>query len=171
MAIFPENLYTYIFFPLITKPTRITNESATFIDHVLTNNLDVNWKHMQGILCTRISDHYAIFHIAGNAENASYGGDISPILQRNYSQRNINKFLNEVHEIEWSGITEMDDAHQAYSAFHKLLAEKYASCFPFKKIAKRYYHNKPWLTAGLKESIKIKKKSCMSRDLRERTQR
>ena len=52
----------------------------------------------------------------------------------------------------------MDDAHQAYSAFHKLLAEKYVSCFPFKKIAERYYHNKQWLTAGLKESIKIKNK-------------
>ena len=67
----------------------------------------------------------------------SYGGDISPNLQRNYSQRNNNNFLNEVNEIEWSGITEMDDAQQAYSAFHKLLAEKYVLCFPFKKIAKR----------------------------------
>ena len=93
---------------------------------MLTNNVDVNSKHIQGILCTSISDHYPIFHIAVNAENASYGGDISPILQRNYSQRNINKFLNEVNEIAWSGITEMDDAQQAYSAFHKLLAEKYA---------------------------------------------
>ena len=65
---------------------------------------------MRGILCTSISDPYAIFHIAGNAENASYGGDISPILQRNYSQRNMNKFLYEVNEIEWSYITEMDDA-------------------------------------------------------------
>ena len=109
------------------------------------------------------SDHYANFHIAGNAEKASCGGDISPILQRNYSQRTINNFLNEVNEIEWSGITKMDDAQQAYSAFHKLLAEKYVSCFPFKKIAKRYYHNKPWLTAGLKESIKIKNKLYVTR--------
>ena len=96
-----------------------------------------------------MSNHYTIFR-AGNAENASYKRDISPILQRNYSQININKFLNEVNEIVWSGINEMDDAQQAYSAFHKLLAEKYASCFPFKKIARRYYHNKPWLTADLK---------------------
>ena len=53
----------------------------------------MNSKHMQGILCTSTSDHYAIFHIAGNAENTSYGWDISLILQRNYSQRNIDKFL------------------------------------------------------------------------------
>ena len=98
---FLQNLYTYNHvFPQITKPTRITNESATLIDHVLTFNFDVNSKHMQGILCASISNHYAIFHMAGNAENASYGGDISPILRRNCSQRNINKFLNEVNGIE-----------------------------------------------------------------------
>ena len=113
---------------------------------------------MQGILCTSISDHYAIFHVAGNAENDSRGGDIQPVLQRNCCQRNVNKFISEVKEIEWLGVTEMDDAQLAYSAFHKLLAEKYSSRFPFKKIAKRYYHNKPWLTTGLKESIKVKNK-------------
>ena len=83
------------------------------------------------------------FHVAGNAENDSCGGDITPVLQRNYYQRNINKFINEVKEIEWLGVTEMDDAQLAYAAFHKLLAEKYSSCFPLNKIAKRYYHNKP----------------------------
>ena len=123
-ATFLENLYTYSAFPLITKPTRITNESATLIDHVLTNNFDVDSKHMQGILCTSISDHYAIFHVAGNAENDSRGGDITPVLQQNYCQRNVNKFINEVKELDWSGVAEMYDAQLAYSAFHKLLAEK-----------------------------------------------
>ena len=93
-ATFLKNLYTENVFSLITKPTRITNVSATLIDHVLTNNFDVNSKHMQGILCTSISDHYAFFHIAGNVENATYGGDISPILQRNYRQINIKKNLD-----------------------------------------------------------------------------
>ena len=51
----------------------------------------------------------------------------------------------------------MDDAQQAYSSSHKLLAEKYASWFPFKKVVMRYDHDKPWLTAGLKESMKTKK--------------
>ena len=125
---------------------------------------------MQGILCTSISDHYAIFHVAGNAENDSRGGDITPVLQRNYCQRNVNKFINEVKEIEWSGVTEMDDAQLAHSAFHKLLTEKYSSCFPFKKIAKRYYHDKPWLTTGLKESIKIKNKLYL-KDLKVGTQK
>ena len=75
-----------------------------------------------------------------------------------FCQRNIYKFINEVKEIKWSGIIEMDDAQLACSAFHKLLAEKCASCFFFNNIAKHYFHKKTWLKAGLKESIKMKNK-------------
>ena len=74
-------------FPLITKPARVTRESATLIDHVLTNNFDINSKHVQGILCTSISDHYAVFYIAGNAGITS--ADDTPVLKRNFSQYNM----------------------------------------------------------------------------------
>ena len=60
-AAFLDSLYSYNVFPLITKPTGVTRESATLIDHVLANNFDINSKYVQGILCTSISDHYAIF--------------------------------------------------------------------------------------------------------------
>ena len=61
---FLDTLYSYNVFPLITKPTRVTRESATLIDHVLTNNFDINSKHKQGILYTSISDHYAYLTIS-----------------------------------------------------------------------------------------------------------
>ena len=109
-ATFLENLCRYNVFPIITKPTRTTDESTILIDHVLRNNFAVNSKTMPGILCTSISDHHTILHIEGNAGNASYSGYISPILQRNYSQRHTNQFLDEVNETEWSGITEMGDS-------------------------------------------------------------
>ena len=77
-AAFLDTLYSYNVFPLITKPTRVTRESVTLTDHVLTNNFDINSKHVQGILCTSISDHYAVFHITGNAAIASF--DDTPVL-------------------------------------------------------------------------------------------
>ena len=77
-AAFLDTLYSYNVFPLITKPTRVTRESVTLTDHVLTNNFDINSKHVQGILCTSISDHYAVFHITGNAAIAS--SDDTPVL-------------------------------------------------------------------------------------------
>ena len=81
-AAFLDPLYSYNLFPLITKTTRVTRESAPLIDHVLMNNFDINSKHVEGILCTNISDHYAIFHIAGNAGITSV--DDIPVLKRNF---------------------------------------------------------------------------------------
>lgn len=33
-------LYSYLFFPTVTKPTRVTSQSATLIDNIWTNNLE-----------------------------------------------------------------------------------------------------------------------------------
>ena len=56
-------------FPLIVKPTRLTEKSATLIDHIWTNNFDVHSQHKQGVLLTSMSDHYGIFHITGSKMN------------------------------------------------------------------------------------------------------
>ena len=47
----------------------MTQKSATLIAHILTNNFDIMDNHKQGILCTNISDHYAVAHVAGNTRN------------------------------------------------------------------------------------------------------
>ena len=33
-------MYSRMFFPLITRPTRITSNTATLIDNIFTNNLN-----------------------------------------------------------------------------------------------------------------------------------
>ena len=35
-----ETMYSRMFFPLITRPTRITSNTATLIDNIFTNNLN-----------------------------------------------------------------------------------------------------------------------------------
>ena len=39
---FLDIMYSNMFFPLITRPTRITSSSATLIDNIFTNNLDTS---------------------------------------------------------------------------------------------------------------------------------
>ena len=158
-----DTIYTYSVFPLITKPTRVTETTATLIDHILTNNINIASEHAQGILCTDISDHYAIFHIAGNIR---YDAMITPTtrLIRDMRQCNINKFVNEMQIAEWAPVTNKSDTQAAYSEFHKILCEKYNKCFPYRKQNKPYYNNKPWLTNALKESIKTKNKLFVARN-------
>ena len=72
---FLDTMYSYNMFPLIVKPTRVTEKSATLIDHIWTNNFDVHSQHKQGILLTSMSDHYGIFHITGSKLNESSGNE------------------------------------------------------------------------------------------------
>ena len=96
---FVDILYANHMFPLIVKPTRVTDKSATLIDHVMTNNFDVYSRHKQGILMYSISGHYAIFHIAGNAQ---FQPSVSnhKTLKRDMRHRNIQKFVNEMKIVE-----------------------------------------------------------------------
>ena len=76
---------------------------------------------------------------------------------------NIVKFRDAMSTIDWREILSMSDAQVAYSSFHRIISEKYNNCFPICKINKRYFNNKPWLTAALKESIKTKNKLYVNR--------
>ena len=80
-------MYSDIVYPLITKPTRVTSSSSTLIDHILSNNIDVSSEHMQGILYTSMSDHFAIFHIAGNMSTVKLTQPVSPKLTRDMRKK------------------------------------------------------------------------------------
>ena len=150
-------LYCNNVFPLITKPTRVTSTTATLIDHIITNNFVDDMVHIQGILCTSISDHYAVFHVACNAKTDHAKTDM-PLLKRNIGQRNIKKFISEMNMVDWQTVLTETDTQSAYSKFHEVISTKYNACFPYRKISKKYYKNKPWLSTTLIESIKIKNK-------------
>ena len=51
------------FLPLITRPTRVTANSATLIDNMFTNHFDCSLQSNEGIFVTDITDHYPVFHI------------------------------------------------------------------------------------------------------------
>ena len=58
---FLDIVYSNMFFLLITRPTRITSNTATLIDNIFTNNFDHFF--CSGLLFTDISDHLPIFCI------------------------------------------------------------------------------------------------------------
>ena len=84
---FVDMLYSNAFLPLINRPTRITQNSATIIDNIFTNNIREPECSHNGILVTDISDHFPIFHIGKNTQIAQTGDTY--ISSRNYS--NVNK--------------------------------------------------------------------------------
>ena len=60
---FTEQLFTSSYFPLITKPTRITHHTATLIDKIFTNDTEKIDSSINGIIFSDISDHLPIVYI------------------------------------------------------------------------------------------------------------
>ena len=143
-------LYSHSFLPLITKPTRVTRDSATLIDNIFTNSHD-SVCHRSGIFCTDVSDHYPVFTLSANLFK-EHPSTVPPKFHRNFSPQNMTKFKNELISVNWGSLLRMNDAQESFSRFHKSLADLLERCFP-KKITKMHYKTRiPWLTDGLNQS-------------------
>ena len=59
--IYLDTLLENSFFPLVTLPTRISNNSASIIDHISTNISDDNFD--TSIIISDISDHFPVFFL------------------------------------------------------------------------------------------------------------
>ena len=149
---FIDMMYSHSLFPTITKPTRITAHSATLIDNVFCNDA-LKEEALSGILYTDISDHLPVFYIDYTMNVAA--ADIY-ISKRSYSLHNMNLFRTEVGNHDWSTILSQNDAQLAYSLFYKDFTCIYNRCFPVRTVKLGYKNRKPWLSEGLKKSIKIK---------------
>ena len=162
---FIDILYSNNVYPLITQPTRVTQNSATLIDHILTNNFDIIGNHKKGILCTDISDHYAVAHVAGNTKNHVKDTTVLGV-KRDLCQRNVQKFIHEMQQIDWKVVMNLKETQGAYSEFNAVVTKLYNKSFPYKKTNnyKPYFDRKPWLTSALKESIKIKNRLYVNRN-------
>ena len=47
---FLDVFYTHNVFPVLSKPTHVTKNTANLIDHILTNNFDMSTNHKQRII-------------------------------------------------------------------------------------------------------------------------
>ena len=132
----------------------ITQNSATIIDNIFTNNIGESECGHNGILVTDISDHFPIFHIWKHTQIAQT--DDTYISSRNYSHVNKLSFQQALSEIDWSEMYVLSDTQSAFSLFFSRFIKLFDKHFPRKKIKLQYNTRKPWLTPALKQSIRIK---------------
>ena len=83
--------------------------------------------------------------------------DVS-ILKRSNSSRNKQAFLEDLRIADWDSIYRIQDTQLAFSQFHSLLLSLFNKNFPKREVKIQYNNRKPWLSDGLKDSIKHKNK-------------
>ena len=154
---FLDTMYSNMFSPLITRPTRITSYNATLIDNIFTNNLD-NCS-FSGLFFTDISDHLPIFCLPYNQEQVNKLDKNIHVVFRDNNNVNVSKFRDKLGNINWVGICRPDDPINMYSKFLHEFMEMFNTCFPLcKKKVRSINLSKPWMTKGLLISIKRKNK-------------
>ena len=150
-AEFLELMYSHAFTPLITKPTRVTSNTATLIDNIFTNS---SRNSFNGILLSDISDHFPIFCI--NITTCVIRTDAEFKQQREYKTKNIADFSEKMRLTNWQTVLNTIEPQLAYSSFQHIFMQCYESCFPIKRMKSVYKSRKPWLSNGLIKSIKTK---------------
>ena len=64
-------MFQYNMIPTINKPTRVTRNTATAIDHIITNTVIGGIQHRSGTIKTDTSDHFLIVFVLNTCEKVS----------------------------------------------------------------------------------------------------
>ena len=148
------------FVPLVVMPTRITDKSATLIDHVYycdpTKHKGSNAISAGNFWCD-ITDHLPNFVLFEKHREIKYDPDNLPYIKL-CSPKNIEKFRTAVSEINWNELYQYTEPDEAYNFFHNQINACYNKCFPTTKLSRKRAKDKLWVTGGIKQSSNHKNK-------------
>ena len=139
----------------ITKPTRITSNSATLIDNIFTNSKSYQ---TSGIIITDISDHLPVF-ITTDLKLHRNNIDTPETEVRQFNAENMKCFKSELGKVDWENLCSEGDANKSYKCFIDKFNSLYDKCFLKSKkvLSKRVNKIKsPWLSYGLLKCIRRK---------------
>ncbi|KAK2556625.1 putative RNA-directed DNA polymerase from transposon X-element [Acropora cervicornis] len=156
------SLQCYSFFPVIDKPTRVYKNSATLIDNIFVNRFD--HKISGGNIVSEISDHYSQFCFIHSLTPKNL---TTKCKIRDYSNFSEECFINDVSETDWNSLMANGPVDKCFSSFYNKLNKLINKHAPFKTLSKRKakQFSKPWITKGLRKSIKIKNRLFYSGDI------
>lgn len=148
-----DMLYARGLYPLITKPSRITETSTTLIDHIFTNSLENTLK--SGLVVNDISDHLPVFlTLEWNITH-----EVVNKVQRYIRLRKddaVHRFRNELKKEDWSRVyvSDVNEAFEIFSNKYVALYDKHCPLVLYQQRKKG--KQQPWMTKGLERACKTK---------------
>merc|ERR1712240_460962 len=152
-----NNYFENNFIPLITLPTRITHHSATLIDHIFV-------KIPKKLIQNKCSSGNLIADIADHLPNFAFIDIKIPSIKnrpiiRLFTQNRINTFneclISEPSLISPVELTDTNSSLNTFSTNYLALFDKY---FPYVRMSKKSFKDKPYITSGIKVSIRRRNK-------------
>ena len=145
------SLQSYSFIPTIDERTRVNSNSATLIDNIFVNQ--IGREITSGNIISDISDHYSQFCIIKSLKVKT--------MYRKLSRDAKENIHSELSEINWDLAMRNcgDNSNAGFSKFFNSLnkiVNKHAPLRPLSKCKAKQF-SKPWITRGIRKSIKVKK--------------
>ena len=140
---------------LINEPTRITETSATLIDHIYTSHPDRIVS--SGVVHCGISDHSLVYAIRKIAKTTNLRHKY--IISRNFKNFDASAFTDDLKKLPWNDIHQFPcDPNVMWKRWKEMFLMVLKQHAPHKK--RRIKHKKiPWFNAELKELTLAKDKS------------
>lgn len=148
---FSDTMYSMSLYQTITKPSRITSHSATLIDNVFTNVMEIP---MRGLLICDITDHLPIFSLYNCQFKKNKGGK-NVCFKRKRTEETITAFNNSLKDQDWSPVVTNSNVDKAYDDFMHICVSLYKYC-PVIKYSNSKISTKKWLTKGILNACKKK---------------
>ena len=143
--------------PTVTRPTRITNTSATLIDNIIVSQ-NLCGAYTSSILINDTNDHLPTICVL----NSLISVKKEPIMikSRDTRQRNLVALKKQINDHDWSPLMTDPSPSKNMECVHNQLAVIIDQCTPYRerRVNHKHVRKEAWLTASIKISIDKNKK-------------
>ena len=152
MLNFCNVMYSCHFFPLINIPTRVTDNTASCLDHIWYNNFN---SLISGSFLLDVSVHYPVF----TTLNLNVSNDPIKVHFRDHSHKHLNKLIVSMNafQLEFDTVIRYKNVNYQSDWFTERLWELYnQNCPKSTKTVSYKYYLKPWINEEIKCQINRK---------------
>ena len=126
---FYDNIFEKGAIPIINRPTRISEHSASLIDNILTTDI-FNNSLKKGIIKSDVCTHFPIFFSIRLTKEKLQEGVIK-IKKRVFSKRNIASLKEQLSLLYWRHTDFDGTVNEIYDTFLKTLTDIYNANLPY----------------------------------------
>ena len=152
VRMFLNVLYSFSLFPVISKPTRITDTSASLLDNIFVKT-PINYT--AGSLISDLSDHFPVFCVFNNLFDRKISSSQISFSHRKINVASLTSLYNALNSYDFSDIVSCSDVNIAIARLDNVLFENFNIFCPLvNKTVSPKNVNKPWISRDIISHIK-----------------
>ena len=138
----------------VNMPTRVTDQSATLIDHIYSNThaniLTIAVPHLG------LSDHFPVFVSRKTNGSCDVKNTHYTISYRSFKNFDENKFIDDLKSTPWDIIKVFDDVNDIVETWSNLFCEIVDKHLPLRQHRVKRKQQPKWLTADIIDAFKTR---------------